>query len=219
MRIWLEPNDDPRKKLKFGWRLVGACRVGTWRGSTPACPTASWARRWPRADRRSSAATAPSGPSNAMAKTAASISYLIRAGAARRLCGGQERPSAPGRRLGGVSRLRHRAGREASGGTWPHRARRGAGGDALCRAAHRLRTLPPRPRPRSRLRGAFDAAREAGVEMMCHGTEISPDGVSLDAALPVDPARQAGRFGRHGRLTGNRHAKTLAWQSRTTTGD
>ncbi|MFC6686888.1 DNA/RNA nuclease SfsA [Jhaorihella thermophila] len=22
IRIWLEPNDDPRKKLKFGWRLV-----------------------------------------------------------------------------------------------------------------------------------------------------------------------------------------------------
>lgn len=22
LRIWLEPNDDPRKKLKFGWRLV-----------------------------------------------------------------------------------------------------------------------------------------------------------------------------------------------------
>lgn len=22
MKIWLEPNDDPRKKLKFGWRLV-----------------------------------------------------------------------------------------------------------------------------------------------------------------------------------------------------
>jgi sugar fermentation stimulation protein A len=22
MRVWLEPNDDPRKKLKFGWRLV-----------------------------------------------------------------------------------------------------------------------------------------------------------------------------------------------------
>ena len=22
MRIWVEPNDDPRKKLKFGWRLV-----------------------------------------------------------------------------------------------------------------------------------------------------------------------------------------------------
>ncbi|WP_147110226.1 DNA/RNA nuclease SfsA [Tateyamaria sp. syn59] len=22
MRIWLEPNDDPKKKLKFGWRLV-----------------------------------------------------------------------------------------------------------------------------------------------------------------------------------------------------
>ena len=22
MRIWLEPNDDPKKKLKFGWRIV-----------------------------------------------------------------------------------------------------------------------------------------------------------------------------------------------------
>ena len=21
-KIWLEPNDDPKKKLKFGWRLV-----------------------------------------------------------------------------------------------------------------------------------------------------------------------------------------------------
>jgi len=21
-RIWLEPNDDPRKKLKYGWRLI-----------------------------------------------------------------------------------------------------------------------------------------------------------------------------------------------------
>ena len=22
MRIWVEPNEDPKKKLKFGWRLV-----------------------------------------------------------------------------------------------------------------------------------------------------------------------------------------------------
>ena len=22
MKIWLEPNDDPKKKLKFGWRLI-----------------------------------------------------------------------------------------------------------------------------------------------------------------------------------------------------
>ena len=22
MKVWLEPNDDPKKKLKFGWRLV-----------------------------------------------------------------------------------------------------------------------------------------------------------------------------------------------------
>ncbi len=25
MRVWVEPNDDPKKKLKFGWRLVELC--------------------------------------------------------------------------------------------------------------------------------------------------------------------------------------------------
>jgi sugar fermentation stimulation protein A len=31
---------------------------------------------------------------------------------------------------------------------------------------------------------AFDAAREAGVEMLCHGTEISPDMVALSGSAP-----------------------------------
>ena len=22
LRVWLEPNDDPKKKLKFGWRMA-----------------------------------------------------------------------------------------------------------------------------------------------------------------------------------------------------
>jgi sugar fermentation stimulation protein A len=39
---------------------------------------------------------------------------------------------------------------------------------------------------------AFDAARAAGVEMICHGTEISPGGVTLSGPLPVDPAEQSG---------------------------
>jgi hypothetical protein len=29
--------------------------------------------------------------------------------------------------------------------------------------------------------------------MICHGTEISPGGVSLSGPLPVDPAEQADR--------------------------
>jgi sugar fermentation stimulation protein A len=38
---------------------------------------------------------------------------------------------------------------------------------------------------------AFDAARVAGVEMLCHGTRITTEGVWLDAPLPVDAAPQA----------------------------
>jgi sugar fermentation stimulation protein A len=38
---------------------------------------------------------------------------------------------------------------------------------------------------------AFDAARAAGVEMLCHGTRITTRGVWLDRALPVDDGPQA----------------------------
>ncbi len=37
MRVWLEPNDDPRKKLKFGWRLV-ELPGGHWSGIDTAVP-------------------------------------------------------------------------------------------------------------------------------------------------------------------------------------
>jgi sugar fermentation stimulation protein A len=40
---------------------------------------------------------------------------------------------------------------------------------------------------------AFDAARAAGVEMLCHGTEITTGGIHLADPIPVDPAPQAGR--------------------------
>jgi sugar fermentation stimulation protein A len=37
MRIWLEPNDDPKKKLKFGWRLV-ELGGGHWAGIDTGVP-------------------------------------------------------------------------------------------------------------------------------------------------------------------------------------
>lgn len=37
MRVWLEPNDDPKKKLKFGWRLVELAG-GHWAGIDTAVP-------------------------------------------------------------------------------------------------------------------------------------------------------------------------------------
>lgn len=37
MRVWLEPNDDPRKKLKYGWRLV-KLPGGHWAGIDTVLP-------------------------------------------------------------------------------------------------------------------------------------------------------------------------------------
>ncbi|MDJ0629772.1 MAG: DNA/RNA nuclease SfsA [Rhodobacter sp.] len=37
MRCWLEPNDDPKKKLKYGWRLV-ELSGGQWSGIDTAVP-------------------------------------------------------------------------------------------------------------------------------------------------------------------------------------
>lgn len=38
---------------------------------------------------------------------------------------------------------------------------------------------------------AFDAARDAGVEVLAYGTSISPQEITLTAPLPVDPGAQA----------------------------
>ncbi|WP_394198791.1 DNA/RNA nuclease SfsA [Litoreibacter albidus] len=39
---------------------------------------------------------------------------------------------------------------------------------------------------------AFDIARARGVEMLCYACDISPEGMTLTNALPVDPSPQAG---------------------------
>ena len=37
LRVWLEPNDDPKKKLKFGWRVV-QLDSGAWVGIDTSLP-------------------------------------------------------------------------------------------------------------------------------------------------------------------------------------
>lgn len=37
IKVWLEPNDDPKKKLKFGWRLI-EFENGTWVGVDTSLP-------------------------------------------------------------------------------------------------------------------------------------------------------------------------------------
>jgi len=38
LRVWVEPNDDPKKKLKFGWRLVEFSDEGHWAGIDTSVP-------------------------------------------------------------------------------------------------------------------------------------------------------------------------------------
>ena len=37
LKVWLEPNDDPKKKLKYGWRL-GEFENGHWAGIDTSVP-------------------------------------------------------------------------------------------------------------------------------------------------------------------------------------
>ncbi|MEM1067174.1 MAG: DNA/RNA nuclease SfsA, partial [Pseudomonadota bacterium] len=37
LRVWLEPNDDPKRKLKYGWRLV-ELGAGHWSGIDTGVP-------------------------------------------------------------------------------------------------------------------------------------------------------------------------------------
>jgi hypothetical protein len=195
MRIWLEPNDDPRKKLKFGWRLV-ELPGGHMAGIDTAVPEPhrGEALAEGRIDGRS-AATGPSGPSNATARTAASISFFPSRGGPDAYV---EVKNVHLRRDGDWAEFPDcvtARGCQASGGAWPHRARRGAGGDALRRAAHRLRALPPRARPRSRLCGGLRrGARGRGRDDVPRHRDFAGWCFLGRGPLPVDPAEQAGRL-------------------------
>jgi sugar fermentation stimulation protein A len=108
MRIWLEPNDDPRKKLKFGWRLV-ELPGGHMAGIDTGVPNRIVGEALAEGRIDGARGYGTIRPEQRYGENSRIDFLLERAGAARRLCGGQERPSAARRRLGGVSRLRDRA--------------------------------------------------------------------------------------------------------------
>ena len=189
MRIWLEPNDDPRKKLRFGWRLV-ELPGGHWSGIDTAVPNrvvreALLARAVPR--------LSAYGAVRAEVKygRASRVDFLLsEAGLPdayvevknvhlRRTGDLAEFPDSVTAR--GARHLEELSDMVAAG----HRAvmlylvQR----TDCARLAMAADLDPAYAR-------AFDAAREAGVEMLCHGTEIDGTGVRLGAELPVDPSPQ-----------------------------
>ena len=190
LRIWLEPNDDPKRKLRYGWRLV-ELPGGHFAGIDTAVPN--------RVVKEALAARA--------------IPALAAYGHARPevLYGARSRvdflltePGLPDAyvEVKNVHLRRQEDWAEFPDSVTARGARHLAELSEMAGAGHRAVTLYLVQRTdcaRLRMAGdldpayarAFDAARAAGVEMICHASAIDCHGVSLGPGLPIDPAPQA----------------------------
>lgn len=191
MRIWLEPNDDPKKKLKYGWR-VAELSEGNF-----AC--------------------VDTGLPNRVVKEALQGQHVAELSAYRKI-----RPEVTYGTGSRVDFMLTQDGlpnayvevksvtlrREADWAEFPdcvtsrgakhlrelsEVAQNGARAVMLylvsrtdCTKLKLASDLDPK------YAEAFDAARENGVEMLCYASDISPEGMTLMNALPVDPSRQGG---------------------------
>jgi sugar fermentation stimulation protein A len=192
MRIWLEPNDDPRKKLKHAWRLVelpeghlagidtgvpnrivgealAAGRIEALSGYTTIRPE----QRYGTNSRIDFLLSAPGRPD----------AYLeIKNVHLRRAGDWAEFPDCVTAR--GAKHLEELRAIVAGGG---RAVMLYVNQRSDCTRFRLAPDLDPG------YAAAFDRAREAGVEMLCHGTRIAVSGIELAGPLPVDPAPQAPR--------------------------
>ena len=189
LKVWLEPNDDPKKKLKYGWRLV-EFGDGHWSGVDTAVPNrvvkeALMSCQIAELDRYTT--VRPEVPYGEKSR----VDFLL---------------SEPGLPQAYVEVKNVHLRRADDWAEFPDSVTtRGARHlDELSRMVaqgHRAVMLYLVQRTdcaRFRLAGdldpayarAFEAARAAGVEMLCHGTSIDRTGVDLAGGLPVDPAPQ-----------------------------
>ncbi len=184
MKIWLEPNDDPAKKLKFGWRLVDhenghfTC-VDT---SVPnrALRAALIARQIaPLADYATVRPEVKYGQNSRidflLSQPGLRDAYVeVKSVTLNRQPGLAEFPDSVTKR--GAKHLDELAMMVQQG----HRAM------MLYLVQRTDCTRLDLARDIDAVYGAaFDAARSHGVETLCYGTSISPQGVELGAPIPV----------------------------------
>jgi len=184
LRVWLEPNDDPKRKLRYGWRLV-ELPGGHWSGIDTAVPNrivaeALAAREIPELS------------------AYGSVRPEVRFGTRSRVDFLLSEPGLPDLWLEvkNVHLRRHDDWAEFPDSVTARGARhlaelsaRVAAGDRACMLYVVQRTDCARLRMAGDLdpayAAAFAAAQAAGVEMLCHATRIDRYGVRLDRALPV----------------------------------
>lgn len=187
LKVWLEPNDNPKKKLKYGWRLV-EFENGHWSGIDTAVPNrvvkealearqiaelAAYTGVRPEVayGEKSRVDFLLSEPGLPDAYVEVKNVHLLRSGDLA------EFPDSVTTR--GARHLRELSDMVAGG----HRAvmlylvqRTDCARLALARDLDPAYGL------------AFDAARSAGVEMLCYGTRVTQDGVWLDRPLVITEA-------------------------------
>lgn len=188
-RVWLEPNDDPKRKLDWGWRL-NQLEDGHWAGIDTAVPN--------RVVGEALAAGAVAELA-AYPQVRAEVAYGTRSRVDFLLSGAE-----PPKAYVEVKNVHLR--REGNWAEFPDCVTaRGAKHlrelSAMVAEGHRAVMLYLVQRTdcgRFRLAGdldpdyaaAFDAARDAGVEMLCYDCVITAREVRLGRPLPVSSARQ-----------------------------
>ncbi|MEM7723314.1 MAG: DNA/RNA nuclease SfsA [Pseudomonadota bacterium] len=190
LRIWVEPNDDPKKKLNYGWRLV-ELPGGHWAGIDAGLPNKIVGEALTGGLVPELAAYSTIRPEQKYGERSR-IDFLLQGGGMpdayvevknvhlRRDGDWAEFPDSVTARgtkhLGELQKI-------AAGGS------RAVMLYLVQRTdCSRFRLAPDLDPAYAR---AFDAARAGGVEMLCYGTEIGPDGITLAQAIPIDPGPQA----------------------------
>ncbi|TCO73508.1 DNA/RNA nuclease SfsA [Rhodovulum euryhalinum] len=189
LRVWLEPNDDPRKKLRFGWRLA-ELPGGHWAGIDAGLANRV-VREALEAGRVTALANYPTLRPEVAYGEKSRVDFLLSG------------PGLPDAYLEvkNVHLRRTDDWAEFPDSVTARGARHMAELARMAQAGHRAAVLYLVQRTdcaRFRLAADLDpayaaaarAAQAAGVEMLCHATRIGPDGVTLAHPLPVNLAPQ-----------------------------
>ncbi len=187
LRCWLEPNDDPKKKLKFGWRLV-ELPGGHWSGIDTAVPN-----RVVREALKTRLVAELAGYGTVRAE----VNY----GAKSRVDFLLTEPGLPDAyvEVKNVHLRRDGDWAEFPDSVTARGARHLDELSAMAAAGHRAvmlylvqRTDCARFRLAADIDPAYAAAcrgaRDRGVEAICYGTTVDPRGVDLAGPLPVEIA-------------------------------
>lgn len=189
-RCWLEPNDYPQRKLGHAWRLVELAD-NHMAGIDTMVPNRVVAEAL-RAGQISNLADAQEIRAEVAYGTRSRIDFLVSDTAGRNIW--IEVKNVHLRRSGAWAEFPDCVTARGAKHLRELSLRVGAGDRAVmlyvvqrtdCTSFRIASDLDPA------YARAFDAAREAGVEMLAYGTHITRHGVALTTALPVDPAPQA----------------------------